>query len=234
VEVKIKTMKQISVIITGATGMVGKGVLLECLENESVGKILVINRETTGIKHPKLKEIIHKDFFNLKPIEQDLIGYNACFFCLGISSFMIPEEKYKRITYDLTLHFAKTIYKANAGNMTFNYVSGLGTDSSEKGKSIWARIKGKTENDILKLGFNNAYAFRPAYIKANKNAPTKTLIYKLFLILTVVLHPIIAFLFPKYTTTTTAIGKAMIKVVNTEFKNKHLESNDINLLALDN
>jgi len=147
---------------------------------------------------------------------------------------MTPEEKYKRITYDLTLHFAKTVYKANSGNMTFNYVSGLGTDSSEKGKAMWARIKGKTENDIIKLGFNNAYAFRPAYIKANKNAPTKTLLYKLLLILTVGLHPVIAFLFPKYTTTTTAIGKAMIKVVNTEFKNKHLESNDINLLALAN
>tara|TARA_B110000008_G_scaffold239784_1_gene246700 strand:+ start:16319 stop:17002 length:684 start_codon:yes stop_codon:yes gene_type:complete len=224
-------MEKLNVIITGATGMVGKGVLLETLKDNTVKKVLVINRESVGIQHPKLKEIIHQDFFNLKEIENELIGYNACFFCLGISSFMMPEDKYTKITYNLTLNFAQTLHRVNNGKMTFNYVSGAGTDSSEQGKSMWARVKGKTENDILNLGFDGFYAFRPAYIKANKDAPTKTLVYKIPLYLTLVLHPVIAFLFPNFTTTTQSIAKAMIEVVINGFTKAQLESKDINLLA---
>ena len=161
------------VIITGATGMVGKGVLLECLSNESVTSVLVINRKSVDVQHPKLKEIIHKDFFDLSTIRNELTGYNACFFSLGISAFRQSEETYTRITYDLTMNFAKELLALNK-DMTFIYVSGTGTDSTEKGRTMWARVKGKTENDIFELGFKNAYAFRPAYIKPEANAPSST------------------------------------------------------------
>lgn len=206
--------------------MVGKGVLLECLSNESITSVLVINRKTVSVQHPKLKEIIHKDFFDLSAIRNELAGYDACFFCLGISAFRQSEEAYTSITYGLTINFAKALLELNE-EMTFIYVSGAGTDSTEKGRSMWARIKGKTENDIFKMGFKNAYAFRPAYIKSEANAPSSTPIYRFLLATFGLLHPIIKFLFPKYTTTTTQIGKAMIEVAKNGFDKKHVESADI-------
>ena len=218
------------VIITGTTGMVGKGVLLECLSNETVESVLVINRKTVDVRHPKLKEIIHADFFDLSSIRDELEGYDACFFSLGISSFRQSEEAYTRITYDLTMNFANELLKKNKG-MTFIYVSGTGTDSTEKGRTMWARVKGKTENDIFKLGFKDAYAFRPAYIKPESNTPSSTPIYRFLLSTFGVLHPVIKFLFPKYTTTTTQIGKAMIEVVKNGFEKKQVESADIIQLA---
>lgn len=214
------------VIITGATGMVGKGVLLECLRNKAVESVLVINRKTVGIKHPKLKEIIHSDFFDLSSINEEFLGYDACFFCLGISAFRQSEAAYTRITYDLTMNFAQELLKFNI-DMTFIYVSGTGTDSTEKGRTMWARVKGKTENDIFKLGFQNAYAFRPAYIKPEANAPSSTPVYRVLYSVLGVLHPIIELIIPKYTTTTTQIGKAMIEVVKNGFAKKHVESADI-------
>ena len=153
--------------------MVGEGVLLECFEHPDVESILVINRRPCGITHPRLKEIIHTDFFDLSPIESGLAGYNACFFCAGVSSVGMKEPKYTRITYDLTMNFAQTLSKLNP-EMTLCYVSGAGTDSSEKGRMMWARVKGKTENDLMKLRFKNVYAFRPAFMKAikeQKNLP---------------------------------------------------------------
>ena len=149
---------KIKAIITGVTGMVGEGVLHECLNHSEVESVLVISRKPCGVKHEKLKEIIHKDFSDLSSIEDQLAGYNACYFCAGVSSVGKKEDEYKRITYDLTLNFAKTLFKLNS-DMTFCYVSGVGTDSTEKGKSMWARVKGKTENDLLKLGFKDAYMF---------------------------------------------------------------------------
>lgn len=214
------------VIITGATGMVGKGVLFECLENDAVESVLVINRNSVDVQHPKLKEIIHKDFFDLRSIQNELAGYDACFFCLGISAFRQSEESYTRITYDLTMNFAKELLAINK-DMTFIYVSGASTDSTEKGRTMWARVKGKTENDLFKLGFKNSYAFRPAYIKSEANAPSSTPIYRFLLAIVSVLHPVIKFLFPKYTTTTAQIGKAMIRVVKNGFPKKHVESPDI-------
>ena len=133
---------KIKAIITGATGMVGKGVLLECLEHPDVESILVINRKPIELVHPKLKEVIHSDFFDLTSIENELKGYNACFFCLGVSSLGLTEQEYHHLTYNLTTHFAHTLIKLN-DNMVFNYVSGTGTDSTEKGNSMWARIKGE-------------------------------------------------------------------------------------------
>src|SRR5260221_14175957 len=142
--------EKLKVIITGATGMVGEGVLHECLLHPMVEEVLIINRKPYGIVHPKLKEIIHSDFFDISAIESRLIGYNACFFCLGVSSIGMKEPEYYRLTYTLTINFAQTLSKLNR-DMTFCYVSGSGTDSSEKGKSMWARVKGKTENELMKL-----------------------------------------------------------------------------------
>lgn len=214
------------IIITGATGMVGKGVLLECLSNEAVTSVLVINRKSVDLQDPKLKEIIHSDFFDLSAIREELAGYDACFFCLGISSFRQSEEIYTHITYELTMNFAQELLPLNPG-MTFIYVSGTGTDSTEKGNTMWARVKGKTENDIIKLGFKDAYAFRPAYIKPEANTPSSTPIYRVLLATFGVLHPVIKFLFPKYTTTTAQIGKAMIAVAGNGFDKKQVESADI-------
>src|SRR6202049_2245204 len=151
-------------IITGATGMVGEGVLLECLNHPAVEQILVINRKPGGVSHPKLREIIHTDFLNLAPIEPHLAGYDACFFCLGVSSVGMSNEEYKHITYDLTLNIAQLLATVNP-EMTFCYVTGAGTDGSEQGRTAWARVKGSTENALIGL-FKNAYMFRPAFMKA--------------------------------------------------------------------
>jgi uncharacterized protein YbjT (DUF2867 family) len=154
----------IRVIITGTTGMVGEGVLLECLGDSRVEAILVINRKTIGISNPKLTEIIHSDFYDLTAIESHLTGYNACFFCLGVSSVGMNAEQYYKVTYTLTMGVAATLSRLNSG-MTFCYVSGAGTDRTEKGRSRWARVKGKTENDLMKLPFPRVYAFRPGFLK---------------------------------------------------------------------
>ena len=152
------------VIVTGATGMVGEGVMHVCLSHPAIEKVLVINRRPDGVKHPKLKEIVHPDFFDLSAIESQLAGYDACFFCLGVSSVGMKEPEYYRLTYTLTMHVAETLSRQNP-NMTFAYVSGAGTDGTEQGRSMWARVKGKTENDLRKLPFKKAYAFRPGFIK---------------------------------------------------------------------
>src|SRR3982074_2788545 len=155
---------KIKAIITGATGMVGEGVLLECLSHPDVAQVLVINRRPGGVSHPKLREIIHPDFFDLAPIESQLIGYDACFFCLGVSSVGMSMEVYRHVTYDLTLNVGQCLAKSNPA-MTFCYVTGAGTDSSEQGRVAWARVKGATENELMRL-FKHAYMFRPAFMKA--------------------------------------------------------------------
>jgi len=192
-------------IITGATGMVGEGVLHECLLHPEVESVLVINRKPCGTQHEKLKEIIHKDLFDLSSIEEQLTGYNACYFCAGVSSVGKKEAEYKRITYDLTMHFSKTLVKLNP-DMTFCYVSGVGTDSTEKGRSMWARVKGKTENDLLKLPFNAAYMFRPGYIQPTKGLKNTFLVYKLG----APFYPVWRTLFPKFVCTLRELGLVMI------------------------
>ena len=158
---------KINVILTGATGMVGEGVLHECLINSEVEKILVIGRKSCGVINPKLEEIIHTDFKNLSPIENQLANYNACFFCSGVSSIGKSESEYFELTYTLTLNFAKSLSKVNP-DMIFCYISGAATDSSEKGRTMWARVKGKTENDLMKLQFKKVYNFRPGYMQPTK------------------------------------------------------------------
>jgi uncharacterized protein YbjT (DUF2867 family) len=213
---------KIKTIITGATGMVGEGVLHECLLHPDVESVLVINRKPCGIKHEKLKEIIHNDLFDLTSIEDQLKGYNACYFCAGISSVGKKEEEYRRITYDLTMNFANTLVKHNP-EMTFCYVSGVGTDSTEKGRSMWARVKGKTENDLLKLLFKDAYMLRPGYIQPTKGLKNTYKTYKIF----APFYPVIKFLFSKYATTLKEIGLAMINITLYGSDNKVLECRDI-------
>ena len=216
---------KISVIITGATGMVGEGVLLECLEHPDVEQVLVINRRPAGRSHAKLREVIHSDFFNLAPIEHELHGYNACFFCLGISSVGISKEAYKHTTYNLTLNVAELLARLNP-DMTFCYVTGAGTDSSEKGRIAWARVKGATENALMRL-FKKAYMFRPAFMKAMPGQKNVKSYYKFF----AWLYPVGKVIYPAGFCTLQQVGRAMINSVLKGYDKQILEVKDIKLLA---
>lgn len=217
---------KIKTIVTGSTGMVGEGVLHECLLSSDVESVLVINRRPCNTQHPKLKEIIHNDFFDFTGIEDQLTGYNACFFCLGISSVGMNEEKYTKITYDLTMTLARSLSKLNP-DMTFCYVSGAGTDSTEKGKMMWARVKGKTENDLMKLPFRNAFMFRPGFMQPTKGLKNFNKMYKVF----IPIFPVLNFLFPNFVSTLAQIGIAMINTVNKGCEKQVLEVKDIKELA---
>lgn len=215
---------KIKAIITGSTGMVGEGVLHVCLNNENVESVLLINRKPCGVVHPKLKEIIHKDFMNLSEIKEQFAGYNACYFCAGVSSVGKNEEEYKKLTYDLTLNFAKTLLN---DEMILTYVSGSGTDSSEKGKLMWARVKGKTENDLLKLGFKNAFMYRPGYIQPIKGMKNT---YKIYKFLTP-FYSIFESLFPKYVISLDELANSMINVTINGYAKNVLENEDIRRTA---
>jgi hypothetical protein len=218
--------KGIRVIITGTTGMVGEGVLYECLNSPLVEAILIVNRKPLGVSHPKLKEIIHADFFDLSAIESQLSGYNACFFCLGISSVGVDADVYYKMTYTMTLYWGQLLSKLNNG-MTFCYVSGASTDSTEKGRSRWARVKGKTENDLMKLPFKNVYAFRPGFIKPIKGLSNAHSFYKYILWM----YPIGRAMFPNGFCTLTEIGQAMINSAEKGYSKKIIEGKDIIELA---
>ena len=205
--------------------MVGEGVLLECLNHLDMEQILVINRKPGGVSHPKLREIIHKDFFDLQPIEQQLSGLNACFFCLGVSSVGMREEEYKHITFDLTLNVARVLVKLNP-QMTFCYVTGAGTDSSEQGRVAWARVKGMTENALLRL-FKHAYMFRPGFMKATPGQKNVKDYYKYI----AWLYPIGRALYPAGFCTLQEVGLAMIKAADKGYAKQILEVKDIVALA---
>jgi hypothetical protein len=213
----------IKAIVTGASGMVGEGVMLTCLSHPDIEQVLVIGRRPCGTIHPKLKEIIHKDFFNLSAIENELKGYDVCYFCLGVSSVGMKEDEYTKMTYTLTMNVAQTLVKHNPG-MTFCYISGAHTDSTEHGKQMWARVKGKTENDLMKLPFKQVFAFRPGGIQTypgQKNA------LKLYSYLGWLL-PIVGALFKNSVSKVEHIGKAMIEVTKNGYSKKILEVSDIN------
>jgi hypothetical protein len=202
--------------------MVGEGVVHECLNHDGINSVLVINRKPCGMEHAKLSEIIHQDFYDFSTIEGRLDGYDACFFCMGVSSVGKDAETYRRITYDLTMHVAQTLARLNP-QMTFCYVSGAGTDSTVQGRSAWARVKGKTENDLLKLPLKAAYMFRPGYIQ-----PTKGLkhAYRAYTVMAP-LYPVIRRLMPKYVSTLKELGLAMIQVAEHGYENSVLECRDI-------
>ena len=217
---------KIRVIIAGATGMVGEGVLHECLQHEAVENILVINRKTCGVANPKLKEIIHADFFDFSGIEDQLTGYNACFFCLGVSSIGMKEPEYYKLPYSLTMNVAEVLARQNK-DMTFCYISGASTDSSEKGKVMWARVKGKTENDVMKLPFKQAYNFRPGYMQPTNGLKNTLGFYKFVSWL----YPLLRRLMPKSVSTLKELGLAIIEATNKGYPKNILEVKDIVLLA---
>ncbi|CCH53218.1 hypothetical protein BN8_02295 [Fibrisoma limi BUZ 3] len=219
--------KPIRAIITGATGMVGEGVLHECLKHPDVERVLVINRKPGGVSHPKLTELIHTDFFDFSAIEDQLAGYNACFFCLGVSSVGMNEADYHRLTYDLTQHVARTLVRLNPG-MTFCYVSGAGTDSTEQGRLMWARVKGKTENALLQLPFKAAYMFRPGFLRASEGAKNVKSYYTYL----AWLYPIGRVLYPAGFCTLEELGRAMINTVTKGYDKSVLEVKDIVQLAV--
>ena len=219
---------KIKAIITGSTGMVGKAVLIECLESEDVESVLVINRRSIHIRHPKLTEIIHSDLSDTGLIEKDLAGYNACFFCMGVSAAGLSEDQYHDLTFKTVQKFASALKKINP-DMIFNYVSGLGTDSTEKGKIMWARVKGKTENMILNMGFRDAYMFRPGIIIPEKGVKSRTAMYNIFYLILRPFFPLLRLL--DTVTTSSRLGKAMINTVIFPGENKYLENKDINLLS---
>ncbi len=216
------------VIITGSTGMVGRGTLLECLDSDKVSKVLVVNRQSLNMDHPKLKEVLLSDFSNVRSILEDLRGYDACFYCMGVSVLGLNEEQYTRVTYEYTKGFADVLYDLNP-EMVFNYVSGTGTDSSEKGRTMWARVKGRTENMVLNKGFKDAYAIRLGAILPERGIKSKTGWYNAFY---VVLRPFFPLMKKsKNVMTTTSFGQALINSVLYPQSKKHLENVDLNKLA---
>jgi hypothetical protein len=221
-----KQQIKIKVIVTGASGMVGEGVLLECLKHDQIESVLVIGRRTCGITHPKFKEIIHTDFHDLIAIESQIVHYNACFFCLGVSSVGLKEPEYFRMTYSLTMNFAKTLSRLN-NDMTFCYISGAGTDSSEKGRMMWARVKGLTENDLKTLAFKSVYNFRPGMLEPTIGQKNILPYYKRF----AWLLPVFRFITPAYVSSLEELGLSMINSVTKGYEKDTLEVKDIKILA---
>ncbi|HEX2616096.1 MAG TPA: NAD-dependent epimerase/dehydratase family protein [Flavobacteriales bacterium] len=211
------------VILTGATGYVGEGVLLECLAHPAIDEVLVVGRRSCGVKHPKVKELLVPDLFSLEPVLSRLRGYDACFFCAGISSVGMSEADYTRITYDSTIAFAKAV-RAASPEIQFNFVSGGSTDSSEKGRVMWARVKGRTENELERMGFRKHYDFRPGFMKPSpgQRNPKR---YQWILV------PIVAFLAPGLGSTMKEVGLAMINSVLIGYPQRILEVSDIKVLA---
>lgn len=219
----------LKVIVTGSSGFVGEGVLLECLSSPLVKSILIINRKNTYMHHPKIKELIVPNFLDIEKFSDELKGYDICFYCAGISSVGISEEKYFHTTYTTTLHFAETILKLNP-SLIFNYVSGSRSDSTEQGKVMWARVKGKTENALMKLPFKKVYNFRPAIMKASLGQTNMNGVIKILNFC----YPILKTLFPKQTCLLSDVGKAMIKTGIIDYPSSILEVSDIKKIALSN
>jgi uncharacterized protein YbjT (DUF2867 family) len=219
-----------NVIITGATGMVGKGVLLECLDHESVEKVLVIGRNPVDVTHPKLEELIHNDFSDFSTVKEQLAGYDACFQCMGISSVGMKENDFKRVTYDYTLALARELLPLNP-KMTITYVSGEGTDSSEKGRVMWARVKGKTENDLIKLGFKQAFMFRPGLIIPLRGIKSRTKAYQFVYDYFMWLVRLFKAVAPNAVVNTTQLGKAMINAALYGYNSAIIKPKDIIQLA---
>ncbi|MBD77618.1 MAG: epimerase [Crocinitomicaceae bacterium] len=214
------------VIITGATGMIGKGVLLECLDHESVTEVLSISRRSLEIDHPKLKELIHADFSEFDSVKGQLVSYDAVFCCMGVSAAGMTEENYTRLTHDYTMALARTLIAINP-EMTLTYVSGQGTDSSEKGRSMWARVKGRLENDLLRLGFKGAFMYRPGGIIPLKGIQPSSRLYRVLITYLKWLLYLMKALAPNSIVDTTQIGLSMINIVQTGYEKKIIDPKDI-------
>jgi len=218
------------VILFGATGMVGQGVLRECLADPQVESILIVGRSSSDIESPKVREMVRPDLFDYSGLDGELTGFDACFFCLGISAAGMSEEAYHRISVDLTLAAAQALSRLNP-EMTFIYVSGAGTDRTEQGRMMWARVKGKAENELLKLSFKATYMFRPAFIQPQHGIQSRTTAYRVLYSIVGPLFPVLQALFPRYVTTTEKVGLAMLQVAKQGNSQPILENDDINRLA---
>jgi uncharacterized protein YbjT (DUF2867 family) len=214
------------VILTGATGLVGEGVLLECLQNPAVERVLAVSRRSCGVVHPKLTECLVADFTKLDTVEQQLTGYDACFYCAGISSSGLSEEQYTRITYDTPLHFAQVLLRLNP-QMVFCHVSGSQTDSSEKGRMMWARVKGKAENALMRMPFKRVHNFRPGFMKPTEGQKNVKPYYRVI----GSLYPLMQLLLPSQVITMREVGLAMIHSVQRDDAKQVLEVRDIKALA---
>jgi uncharacterized protein YbjT (DUF2867 family) len=217
-------------VIFGATGMVGRGVLLECLDDARVKSVLIVGRSPAGVAHAKVREVIHEDFFDFTAIAHELRGLDACFFCLGVTSVGLSESEYRRLTYDLTLKAAEALAAGSPG-LTFCYVSGAGTDSSERGRRMWARVKGATENALRRLPFKAVFLFRPGYIQPLRGIRSKTRIYQAIYNVVKPLYPLLVRLFPAQLTTTAEVGQAMIEAASNGYERAVVEIADIHALA---
>lgn len=217
-------------ILFGGTGMIGQGVLMEALADPDVESLLVVGRGPSGTTHPKVTDLVMPDMFDYSGVGASLAGYDACFFCLGVSSAGMNEADYTRVTFDLTMAAANALLKVNPG-MTFCFISGASTDSTEKGSAMWARVKGKTENALLKLGFKAAYMFRPGLIQPMKGIKSRTASYRIFYAAFGWLLPVVKSVIPSTITTTERLGLAMINAVKKGYSTPILETRDINLLA---
>ncbi|HEY3270434.1 MAG TPA: NAD(P)H-binding protein [Geothrix sp.] len=214
------------VLLFGATGMIGQGVLRECLGDPGVSQVVALVRKPSGQAHPKLREIVHDDFFDYRAVEPDLTGLDACFFCLGVSAAGLPEAEYRRLTQDLTLAAAETLARLNP-DMTFVYVSGAGTDSTEQGRTMWARVKGRTENDLRRLPFRAVYLFRPGLIQPLHGIRSRTGWYQAFYTVLGPVFPLLRRLFPKALLTTEELGRAMLRVARDGAPTAILEAADL-------
>lgn len=218
------------VILFGATGMVGSGVLAECLADPRVESVVSVVRSAGGVTHPKLREVRHRDFFDFTPMRSAFEGADACFFCLGVSSFRLGEDEYRRLTYDLTLAAARAVLDAAPGAV-FCYVSGEGTDSTGRGRVMWARVKGQTEQALLAMPFRAAYMFRPGYIQPLAGVRSKTGLYRAAYTLLGPLYPLLQRLAPSHVTTSVNVGRAMLEVAVHGYPQPLLENEDINRAA---
>ena len=215
-----------NVLIFGATGMVGQGILRECLRDPEVAFVATIGRSATGQQNPKLREIVHKDLSNYAPVEAQLTGFDACFFCLGVGSAGMDEKEYQRITYGFTIAAAETLCRLNP-KMVFIYVSGTGTDSSEKGRMMWARVKGRTENALLRMPFAAAYMFRPGFIEPAHGEISRNKLYRVLFTIAKPVLPLLRRMFPSQILTTEQIGRAMLNLVTHPYPKHILEIKDI-------
>lgn len=218
------------VLVLGGSGMVGQGVLRECVRDRDVSEVLAVGRSALGGAEGKVRELVCGNLYDLSGVESELTGFDACFFCLGASSSGMGEAEYRRVTYELTVSVARTLLRLNPG-MVFEYVSGAGTDSTEKGRAMWARVKGQTENELLRMGFRGAYMFRPGMIQPLDGIRSKTAWYRVVYAILGPVLPLLKRMFPKYVTSTEEVGKAMIRVAKVGYSKAVIEAEDMGRIA---
>lgn len=215
-----------NVLILGATGMVGQGVLRECLMDDGVARVVTLGRTPTGQAHPKLREIVHADLLDLSTVEDRLGGLDACFYCLGASAAGLSEAEYTRINYAMTLSVAETLVRLDP-DIVFVYVSGAGTDSTERGRTMWARVKGRTENALLRMPFRSAYMLRPGLIVPMHGVKSKTRLYRAFYTVLAPVLPLLMAVFPRSIITTEQLGRAMLRLARSGYSKHVLEAADL-------